>query len=138
MFRPTARPFRDRLAALMVPLLASFQCLAASAASLPSNLNLASVHRTRLAPGGINPVVIVDGGHPRTILPGMTLTPAETVALTQVLSTGTQSIVLSKLGSAVGGSVVLPAGQGFSGITVPRNVTVIDNFASGASLQLLG
>jgi adhesin HecA-like repeat protein len=76
-----------------------------------------------------SPVSIVVGGHRQTVAPGSLLTPAEAVAVQQVLSSGRQTIVLGTYGNATGGSLILPSQQALSSLVVPRGVTAVRDFA---------
>jgi hypothetical protein len=60
------------------------------------------------------------------------------VALQQVLAGGGQSLVLGINGNAVGGRMVLSAGQLLSSLTVPHGVTLVRNFAGSTNLSLAG
>ena len=68
------------------------------------------------------------------------LTPAEKIAVYQVLSAGAQSIVLGANGNAVSGSFTLgaDASQYISGLLIPAGVTGIKNFGNGSALNLSG
>jgi hypothetical protein len=65
--------------------------------------------RTERAPENLGgQVAIRNGNQTQIISPGQALTPAQAMALQQILSTGTQSIVLGHLGNAVGDGAVVP------------------------------
>src|SRR5579885_243789 len=73
-----------------------------------------------------------------SVAPGMSLTAAELVAVSQVVNTGHQSIVLGAQGNAVGGSLSITAGvsQHLANLVVPAGVTVVDNVARNGALNL--
>jgi hypothetical protein len=106
--------------------------------SLPSTLNLSSTHKTYVVPSTVGTQQIMIGGHQTTVNGGSVITPAEAVALQQVLATGVQSIVLGANGTASGGSFILPAGEHLATLTVPHGVTAVDNFAGSSLLSLSG
>lgn len=64
---------------------------------LGSTIQSATVHRQD------SPVTITTGGQVHEVLPGQLLTPAQVVAVHQVMNTGTQSIVIGANGAAVSG-----------------------------------
>ena len=111
---------------------------AAEQPPLPRHLNLSSLARTVRAPQDLPASVSITNGATSTpVSPGMLLTPAQAVALQQVLNTGTQSILLGNQGNAVGGNVFLPASQPLSSLSVPQGVTVLGDFAK-SSLVMSG
>ena len=66
------------------------------------NFNLSSTHTAAVAPNS-QPVTLNMGGAHHVIQPGQAVTPAELVALSQVLNTGSQTLVLGVNGNAIGG-----------------------------------
>ncbi len=57
------------------------------------------------------------------------LTPAESIALSQILSTNHQSLVLDNLGKAIGGSFdVSLLANNVLNLVLPKDVTLVDNF----------
>lgn len=81
------------------------------------------------------------GGTSLTIKAGDIITPAQNVALYQALKTGTQSIVLNTLGSAVGGSFNVTAAAGaaqVSSVVIPAGVTGLGNFSAISTLNIAG
>src|SRR5262249_43590476 len=122
------------------------QCLPAGArgtedpmAFLPGRMNLGSVHKTAQAPDSLtSQMTIVNGGTPMEVTAGMRLTPAQALALAQVMQTGSQSIVLGTQGKAIGGFANLTGLSSFTSLHVPRGVSVLDDFAANQSLQLKG
>lgn len=135
---------RNRL--LHVPALVMGPALAWS--SLPCfaelNLDLASKNRTVVVGADqlSTPTTIQAGGKAHVITPGAMLTPAEFVALTQVINTGKQDLKLDAAGRASGGSFILnsvPNVADLSGLTIPSRVTALHDFASTAgTLNLSG
>jgi YVTN family beta-propeller protein len=83
---------------------------------------------------------IASGRHTLDVQTGQMLTPAQALALTQVLQTGQQSLVLSNLGNAVGGSVHLSASatESLSSLVIPRGVTVNGDFTNASAMNLSG
>jgi hypothetical protein len=76
----------------------------------------------------------------RTVNSGDALTPAEHLALSQVLNTGSQSIALSGGGAAVGGSFNLSQLTSVTpqNLTVPAGVTAIMNAVTHTNLNVVG
>src|SRR5947209_4796209 len=105
---------RKRLGAAVLAALAFcyFVCsplvYAAGGAVLPSNaaLDLGSTSHSFSAPNAAA-VRLNVGGHAASILPGQSITPAEYLAIMQVLNAGAQSLNLSALGTASGGHAVI-------------------------------
>src|SRR5438105_8938111 len=102
------------------------------AAPQPINLDLTSTNPT-LSPGraASTPVPIVIGGTAQNITSTSVLTPAERLAVYQVLSTGQQSIQIGNLGNAIGGSFNMGANfaQYVSSLVIPQGVTAVMNAA---------
>jgi YVTN family beta-propeller protein len=115
---------------------------AAVAQSAPVNLDLSSIDRTRTVSTNtaFESATIQVGAAARTITPGLAVTPAEYVAVMQVLKTGQQSIQLGDLGNAVGGTVNLSwlGGRPVDNLVVPAGVSALHDFAQSASLNVLG
>ncbi len=106
---------------------------------LPENLNLGSARRTAEAPQSLSgPITIVNGGREREVTVGMRLTPAQALAVQQVLQSGTQSIILGVRGNAIGGSADLSGVRNIASLTVPKGVSVIQDFGSSSTLDLTG
>src|SRR3990167_6994994 len=78
-----------------------------------------------------SPINIQVGSTTVPVAASTALTPAELVAACQVLSTGNQSLILSAMGNAVGGSFqITPClSQYASNLLVPQGVTAITNAA---------
>lgn len=114
----------------------------AAAAAAQVNLDLSSTAQALPAPASLDAqgVLIQVADATKTVLPGQMLTPAELVAVTQVMNGGTQSIMLSSLGAAVGGTFSLPAelASSLAALTVPQGVTAVHDFGAGAALSLSG
>ncbi len=87
-----------------------------------------------------DPVAIRVGDHRQLISPGQMLTPAEAVALSQVLHGGKQTILINQQGSAVGGrfSVTSDIGHSLGALNVPNGVTALANFSSLSTLNFSG
>src|SRR5262249_52828661 len=68
------------------------------------------------------------------------LTPAERIAVSQILRTGNQSLQLNLAGGAVGGSLVLRGGlsRAISNLVIPQGVTVLENAGRSGGLALSG
>lgn len=111
--------------------------------AVPANLDLASTDRTIAASSnsGFSSAVIQVGQTSRTITGSDLLTPAENIALQQVLSSGQQSLILGDLGAAIGGSFNLSAGiatGGLTGLVIPTGVAAIHDFGMMSNLNLTG
>src|SRR6185437_1547684 len=130
---------RAAVAACGVLAFLSSQVAALASPGATGSLNLSSIHRTVAAPNTLtSPVTITDGGKAMSINAGQMITPAQAVALQQVLATGTQSIILGLHGNAVGGSMTLASQQALTSLLVPHNVTVVTNFSTPSTLTLSG
>ncbi len=71
------------------------------------------------------------GGQNTALNSNQLVTPAEAIALSQVLATGHQTLDLSALGNANGGSLNASAlGNNLNNLVLPNNVTLIDNSQS--------
>ncbi len=118
------------------------QCAAFAQSAPPVNLDLSSTQRN-LTPGNLikaGSVTLNEGTSTRNVTSASSLTAAERLAVYQLVSTGKQSIILSGLGNATGGSLSLGAhfSQYVSGLVIPTNVTAIKNFSLSSSLNLSG
>src|SRR5262249_43321351 len=98
------------------------------------NLDLSSTLRTLSAPAQLaGQTVTIRTGSTNMLVDGQTtLTPAERVAVWQVLKTKTQSIQLGQLGNAIGGQLVLGSwlNKTISNLVIPSSVTTIDQSTS--------
>ena len=101
------------------------------------NLDLSSTIQNATANHQSSPVNITVGGQQQNILPGQLLTPAQVVAVYQVMRTGSQSIVIDVSGAAISGSMSI--GQNWAGriasMTIPQGVSVLNN---ASALNLTG
>lgn len=89
---------------------------------------------------GFQPVTIVVGGQAKNVTPSTMLTPAETVALKQVLNTGQQSIILDSSRTAAGGSFVLNSSlmQRINSLVIPPGVTAVAAFSQSPAFTMSG
>ncbi|MBX9723809.1 MAG: hypothetical protein K2X81_20550, partial [Candidatus Obscuribacterales bacterium] len=106
------------------------------------NLDLSSV-TANLNPGHLvssTPVSIHVGNSVQNVTGTSMLTPAELLAVYQVVKTGNQSILLGDSGNAIGGSLNIGAhfSNYVSSLVIPHGVTAIDNIANSANLNLSG
>lgn len=106
--------------------------LGTSARSIPAATAVTTSARTT------GPMQFVSGGATRTVSPSDLLTPAEFVALSQILATGRQTLTLNASGTAVGGNFALNAAlaQTINALTIPQGVTAAHNFGTAAALNL--
>ena len=88
----------------------------------------------------IESVVISAGSTSRQITPSTLLTPAQRLAVFQLVSTGHQSIQLGPQGNAVGGSFTIGAqlAQHINNLVIPQGVTAINKLVTSANLTLAG
>lgn len=113
------------------------------AQSAPVNLDLSSTQRSMSAAtqisGNSTATIQLDGAS-RVIDQSSSLTPAEHVALTQILQTGSQSIMLSALGQATAGNFYLTAAlsQQLSNLVIPSGVTAFRDFGNAGQLNVAG
>ncbi len=93
--------------------------------STRADINLRRLHQS---------VDIRVGDSIQTINPGQLVTPAQAMAVFQVMANTGQAIVLGEQGNAIGGVVDLShRGQpNISSVNVPAGVTVVDNTRNGA------
>jgi hypothetical protein len=136
MPRSSFRVALRTLSSFMALSLLLSQCLPVRA-EIPSNLDLNSTATSATAPSMSGQVTIMNGGTPQQVGAGDALTAAQAVAVSQILATGTQSIILGALGNATGGSLTMNAGQ-MAGMNVPNGVSTIANFSNGAPLSFSG
>lgn len=105
-----------------------------------ANLDLSSTERSMRADaaGNFQSVSLnVEGGGTRIIdSPSAMVTPAEFIAITQVLS-GTQNLVLNSAGAAVGGHFET-TGLNPGSLLVPTGVAAVHNFAIDSQLNIAG
>ncbi len=101
-----------------------------------SSLDLSSVLHNVNVGALSHEVSITAGNHNVEVLSNQSLTPAEAVAVSQVLATSHQSLVLDALGQAIAGSVNTSSlGNNVGNLEVASGVTLVDN---SKSLVLLG
>jgi hypothetical protein len=110
------------------------------AQAVPVNLDLSSTNRDVTASGGGSGLSISVGGTPVPINAGDLITAAEHTALQQVIMTGQQSIQLSALGHAIGGTVNLSnhMAEAISNLVVPNGVTAVHDFSTNELMNILG
>jgi hypothetical protein len=113
-------------------------------ASKTINLDLSSTNATSTIGnaghlGQSGSVSINVGGTQLNVTSTTQLTPAERLAVYQVVNTGQQSVILDAQGSASGGTVTLSShlSQELGNLVIPNGVTVIDSTKFG-SLNLSG
>lgn len=113
----------------------------ASAQTASIDLDLSSTNRTVSATaqqGFSLPVTITEGGTTKSILPTDSLTPAESVAVFQVLHGG-QQIVIGANGAATGGTfVVTPLAPTATSLVIPQGVTGIHDAGVLQAINLSG
>lgn len=117
-------------------------CLAeTSTTPAPVNLDLTSTSRS-VAPANtsFSSANLMIGGTTQTVSPQSVLTPAEHLALQQILTTGQQSVILSANGNAIGGTFALTnqIAQQISHLVVPQGVTAVRDFGTQSNLNLSG
>ena len=111
---------------------------ASGAAGGATNLNLGSTtHSQSSGLTGAQTAVIRVGNVTMPVNASSSLTPAQTAALLQVISTGHQALNLNNLGAAVSGTVSLNngIGQNLSSLVIPAGVSLTSN---GAVLNVSG
>lgn len=131
---------RRPLAALLVWLVLVMQC-----AALPTSAqdyDLRSRERSIVAGEHheFEQAQLDVGGKTRTVTPADTLTAAELVALTQVLTSGQQTIRLGDRGNAVGGTVDIAAhlGNSITSLVIPKHVIAFQDFGTAGALNITG
>lgn len=107
------------------------------------DLNLTSTDRSVSAASALQSATqatINLAGNTRTVGINDMLTPAEMVAVRQVVNTGHQYLQLNDLGAAVGGGLRLNyyAANGISNLVIPENVRASQNSALLQSLNVSG
>lgn len=105
---------------------------------LASDAHIVQVQNAHLAGDSTNSIVMGNVAH--DIVAGDHVTPAQFVALTQVLNGGTQSLILDTAGRAVSGAFALnnlPQGL-LSGLVIPSGVSAVHDFAVNATLSFSG
>jgi hypothetical protein len=106
------------------------------------NLDLSSSNKTISAStiAGLRSANIKVGGSNLPVTGATMLTPAEYLAVNQVISGGIQKLIIDTLGAASGGSFVFntQTGRGIGNLNVPAHVTAVDNIAALSSLNVAG
>src|SRR5262245_55383670 len=111
-FRPTAARGEKRWRRIVAAIAGGFFCLSApvnaattfvpASASNGAAYNLGSTQPSMVARNSHN-VTINVGGTRQVVAGGAKLTPAEMVAVTEILNSGRQTLILGTQGNAVGG-----------------------------------
>jgi hypothetical protein len=80
------------------------------------------------------------GGDVRNVSGSSFVTPAEQLAINQIMATGRQSVILNSLGTAVGGNFSLSGDipSGARGVVIPHGVTGYQNFGHQSDLIVPG
>jgi len=99
---------------------------------LSGNLSSRTAASTAGTLPGFSPVNVHVGNSTLHVTAGTLLTPAELLAVQQVLVTGHQSLILGKMGNAISGSVAVGSSVTFSDLVVPKGVTLLDQLRGGA------
>ncbi|MBX9569215.1 MAG: hypothetical protein K2X77_09990 [Candidatus Obscuribacterales bacterium] len=136
----TSKSFLFIVGTLLITLQLCTSALAQEAGDMHHNLDLSSENRTVTAGSGNNnftSATITVGGSSVVVNAGSLLTPAESVALNQVLGGGTQSLVLDASGRAVGGQFNL-SGNNLSQVVIPTGVTAVRDFGTAGSITITG
>ena len=126
----------------------TFTAISPSTSSTPANhiwsapnLNLAATNSSSAAGNllGSKTVSINVGGTQLSVNANTLLTPAEKIAVVQVLQSGTQSLLLDSKGSADGGTLTLGSrlSSNLSTLVIPNGVTITDVSKTG-TLNLSG
>lgn len=101
----------------------------------PSNLDLSSTSKSVTATSG---GTIRVGAGRVNINPGDLITPAQALALSQLATGGSQTLVLGALGNAIGGTFHLNGSGSLDSLVIPRGVTALGNFSAADALNLSG
>lgn len=138
--------YRSRIAFLIAVLVLQFQSplavLAQDATSgnNQNQLDLSSTNRDVSAVSGqpsFTQATISVGDVSRQVTVGDLLTPAESIALNQVLTSGTQTLILDAAGKAVGGSFSL-TNSNLGSLVIPSGVIAISDISTAGALNILG
>jgi fibronectin-binding autotransporter adhesin len=87
---------------------------------------------------------ITVAGRTQRVLAGDVLTPAEQIAVNQILNSGRQNIILGAQGTATGGfvnltrDVHLADSANLAALAIPKGVTVVKDFGYSSALNLAG
>lgn len=106
----------------------------------PPAMNLGSMQTNVTAPN-THPVSIRVGDSSgrsgvMNVAPGQALTPAELLAVTQLMTTGRQTLMLNTSGAATGGSAVVSAASALnslSALSIPKGVSILSVGTTGAN-----
>jgi len=108
----------------------------------PKDVDLSSTQQTVAASKlpTFDSVSITVGQAARTVTHTDFLTPAETVAVMQVLRHGQQTIQLGSMGNAVGGSFNISSrlASNLNSLVIPQGVTAVGDFAKLSALNVAG
>ena len=104
------------------------------------HLNLSSTVASLSAPMTMtSPVNVNLGGVLTPINPGSAITPAQMIALQQVMQSGVQTLVLDSLGAAQSGMLSLSSvGQTLGSLSIPQGVTVLAHASELGPLNMSG
>jgi hypothetical protein len=106
----------------------------------PPSLDLTSTGRgaQSSATPAFTTAILTVGNVSRTVTPTDLLTPAEQHALTQLILTGQQSLLLNNLGAATGGTLNVSslATELMQSLIIPSQVTVVHDFGTKATLNI--
>ena len=136
----TSKSFLFIVSAMLITFQFCSSALAQEAGEQHHDLDLGSGNRTVTAGSGNNnftSATITVGGTSVIVNAGSLLTPAESVALNQVLGGGTQSLVLDAAGRAIGGQFNL-YGNNLSQVVIPTGVTAVRDFGTAGSITITG
>jgi hypothetical protein len=115
------------------------QAMPAFSQPTPINLDLSSTQRVSQPTNIPAPVGINVGGSIRSVNPNDLMTPAERIALEQVIQTGMQSIALGANGNAIGGQINLSGiNESIASLLIPSGVTAVRDFGHAFELNILG
>lgn len=117
-----------------LPLLALVSPSIALASEAP-DLNLSS--ESRLNPASTAGSIQI-GNQQRNIQPGDLLTPAESIALQQILAGNSQTLQLNTAGVAVGGTFSLPSNTTPGALTIPTGVILVQDVSATSAINVLG
>jgi hypothetical protein len=131
--------WKSILSAIMALCFFLAQTLPAQAFDLTTigEMDLSSTNKTLTAPTGMQKVNIVVGGRGMTVAPGSSVTAAQAAAVSQVLNSGRQSLLIGAGGNATGGRLILRPTD-VSVLTIPRGVSVIGVFNNSQALNVAG
>ncbi len=103
-------------------------------------LDLSSVERTMSIAGLTGAINIQVGGVTRAVNPSDLLTPAEFLAASQMITSGTQTLVLGAEGQATRGRFSLSPGliSSIGSLVIPEGVKLYQNFGQAANFTLTG